>query len=209
MEYEQINNELRVHQRNISDWGHRDALESLHKLADKMILEFKLQLPTPPALCVDRLRRAYGHYRYGRNAFGLRDEIAIDESHLRNDPFWQVVGTLLHELLHQWQDKYGQPGRRNYHNKAFRDKALSLGLKVDERGYTKYLAEDTPFVLFLRKVDLAPPVIPEPEVDCVAASKSKLKLYECVCIRPFKVRVARSDFKARCEYCGQVFKRKD
>lgn len=36
-------------------------------------------------------------------------------------------------------------------------------------------------------------------------SGSRLRLWECACAKPVKVRVASDDFKARCDECGQPF----
>ena len=77
---------------------------------------------------IEGLRRRYRQFRCGRNGFGLVDEIALDESHLACDPYAETPDTLLHESLHSWQKRHGRPGWRNYHNRQFRQKALSLGL---------------------------------------------------------------------------------
>src|ERR1041385_4584505 len=116
---EPINLALKDHQAKLEEWNFHDVTTALHLCAERMIMEFKLKIPVP-CLLIKRLPRRYGHFHRGRNGFGLKDEIGIDEDHIRNSPFWRVCGTLLHELLHSWQEHHGRPGRRNYHNKQFR-----------------------------------------------------------------------------------------
>lgn len=157
------------------------------------------------------LRRArLGHYMPGRNAFGLRDEVAIDQDHAKTDPYWQIIGSLLHELIHAWQEHNGKPPSRNshnYHNKEFREKAAVLGLIVDQYGHTKYAPGDTPFLNLLRKCGVEVPEIPEPDVILTKPSRSKLILYECLC--GVKVRVGSSRFNAMCLDCDGLFRRKE
>ncbi len=40
-----------------------------------------------------------------------------------SDKTRQVLGTLPHELLHSWQEHHDRRGKRNHHNKAFRERA--------------------------------------------------------------------------------------
>jgi len=204
---ERINAALREHQQSVVDWGFAGNLEELYRWAEVMVLEFKLEIPQP-CLAVDRLRRAYGHFRHGRNGFGLRDEIAIDRGHLERSPRWRVLGTLFHELLHSWQEHHGKSGKRNYHNVQFRKQARSFGLVIDQRGFTEYdLSVVTPFRGFLEKHGIEVPAVEPPPPLIVAKPRSKLKLYECPC--GVKVRVGRSRFDAKCLDCCGVFALKD
>jgi len=174
-----------------------------------MILEFELNVGTP-ALTLERLRRRQlGRYRHGRNGFGLLDEIAVGKEHTQGSPFWQVLGTLLHELLHSWQNHNGHPGslrNRNYHNQELRDRAKGLGLLIDQWGRTEYAPGDTPFLSLLREYGVEAPQLPVEETLPLPAGRSKLVLYKCPC--GVKVRVGRSRFNAQCLDCGGVFERK-
>jgi hypothetical protein len=203
---ETINVALRDHQAGVKDWRFCNLAADLHVWAERMVLEFKLETGTP-ALMIEQLRPGrLGHYRHGRNAFGLRDEVAIDQDCCQANPFWQVLGVLLHELLHAWQEHNGKPPSpksRNYHNNEFREKAATLGLLVDRRGYTQYAPGDTPFITLLKKYGLEVPEIPEPDATPIRPGQSKLALYECLC--GVKVRVGRSRFNAMCLDCGSVF----
>jgi len=207
---ETINRALRRHQVKVDDWRFGKLAANLHTWAGRMCVEFKLQLEQVPALMIERLRKRLGHYRKGRNAFGLNDEIALDEHHVQVSPYWETLGTLAHEILHLWQEHKGKPpgpNSRNYHNKQYRQKAQELGLIVDRYGRTQYAQGDTPFLNLLRKYGVDVPEIPKPELLSSRRCGSKLILYECSC--PVKVRVGRSRFNARCLDCGSLFERKE
>ena len=202
---ERINTALREHQTTVKDWRRGEAVRDLHTWAERFIVEFKLETG-PPALMFDRLRSRLGHYRSGRNPFGLRDEIAIDVRHLTEHPYWQVLGTLLHECVHCWQEHNGAPAASsawNYHNREFREKARSLGLIVDRYGYTTYAAGDTPFFTILRKYQLNPPDAPPEVPPPLSKGHSKLHLFVCPC--GVRARVGRRRFNARCLDCGGLF----
>jgi hypothetical protein len=208
---EQINLALKAHQDNVENWAKRALMEDLHVWAERFTLEFKLQTCVP-ALMLDRLsRRCCGHFRRGRNGFGLLNEIAINEMHVSKSRYWDVLVTLLHELLHAEQEIGGKPGRGNYHNKEFRERARALGLIVDHWGHTWVASKPTPFLDILEKYGLTVPEITEPAPAMVTSpGTSKLKLWVCQCTpNPVRVRVAIEDFQARCLKCGHVFVRSD
>lgn len=193
---------LADHQRN-ERWPKQNLFAVLLEWMVRFNIAFKLNIPEI-ALCIDRLRiTRYGHFRYGHNGFGLKGEIAINERYLSDQrPSWQILGTLLHELLHAWQQEHGTPGRGNYHNAEFREKALQLGLIIDRRGVTQY-AETSPFKDLLAEHGVDISELPRPVMR--QAGESKLKKWVCGC--GFGVRVAVADFRARCLECGQVFRR--
>jgi hypothetical protein len=188
-----------------TEWKLRNLMEELHCWADRFNFAFKLQI-RHVSLCVDWLRAGrHGHFRCGHNAFGLRGEIAINRRHLHDGEFWEILGTLCHELVHAWQEEHGRPGRRNYHNRQFCRKALELGLIVDAAGHTEYDPAGA-FAELLRTHGVEAPMMP---VSLTSAAKhrgsSKLKLWMCAC--PIRVRVAVAHFHARCLNCGSDFVR--
>ena len=207
---EAINIALRDHQAAVHDWRFSGLAADLHTWAERMVVDFKIQSDGIPALLVERLRKCTGHYRKGRNGFGINDEIAIDESHIQTSPYWQVLGTLAHEILHFWQAHNGQtPGTnsRNYHNAQYRQKALEIGILVDRYGHTQFIPENTPFMDLLKKYGIEIPSIPAAEDTSPQKSPSSLRLYECSC--GVKVRVGRMRFNAQCLDCGTVFLLRD
>jgi hypothetical protein len=70
-----------------------------------------------------RMRTRLGHYapsQHGRPA-----EIAISRRHLKRHGVADALETLLHEMVHQWQDEQGHPLG---HDRWFREKAKAVGI---------------------------------------------------------------------------------
>lgn len=200
----QIYDALAAHQQSEA-WELRELLADLHRWQEIMRAEFKLEIPEV-VLTVERLRcTRLGHFHPGHNGFGLRGEIAINRTYVGRREYWRTLGTLLHELLHAWQQAHGRPGRGNYHNKEFQEKALGYGLVVDQYGHTTY-APESPFFRLLARYGVTFPAIPEPALPAVGASK--LKKWTCGCTN---VRAAVDWFRARClrAGCGKEFVRLD
>jgi hypothetical protein len=183
-------------------WPARAVIVELHRWAVIFDREFRLAVPEL-ALGVDRLRRTrLGHFRYGHNGFALKGEIIINDRYLDSREGWQTLGTLLHELIHAWQQAHGKPGRGNYHNKQFREKAARYGLIVDHRGYTEY-EPDSPFTRLLAEHGVNVPPLEQPAAQPgQPAGTSRLKKWSCGCTN---VRVAVRSFRARCLNCGREF----
>ena len=76
-----------------------------------------------------RMRRRLGHYAPASPA-GDPAEIAISRRHLRRDGWAQALETLLHEMVHQWQDERGLPID---HGRTFRAKAREVGIPASAR----------------------------------------------------------------------------
>ena len=157
------------------------------------------------AIRLDRIPiRHLGSYQPGRNGFGLRHEITLNTRHL-DRPLAEQLGTLLHEMIHEWQTLYGKSGSGNYHNRQFRQKARLYGLIVDERGHHLGV-EMGRFTLLLAQfgVDMAKLRIPEEEPllkPRMRRGDSKLKKWSCGCTN---VRCAVA-LAARCLECGNDF----
>jgi hypothetical protein len=180
-------------------WDLRELLAELQRWAGVFDTEFKLGVPEV-SLCVDWLHpHCFGHFRYGHNGFGLRGEIALNRRYLAAREFWQILGTLLHELLHAWQQAHGTPGKGNYHNAEFRTKARSYGLVIDEHGCTEY-EPGSAFFALLKKHGIRVPAVPKPQLRL--RGRSKLRKWTCGCTN---VRVASAHFRARCLNCGNEF----
>src|SRR2546428_12123698 len=106
MNEQEIYRLLADHQQ-VETWEHRELVQELQRWAEIFDLEFKLEIPEV-ALSVDWSRyRSLGHFRPGHNAVGLRGEVAINQRQLPSRQPFQVLGTLLHELLHAWQQVHG------------------------------------------------------------------------------------------------------
>ncbi len=76
-----------------------------------------------------RMRSRLGHYTAATPA-GDSAEIAISRSHLRRHGWDETLHTLLHEMVHQWQD---ETGRSIDHGTTFRAKAREVGIEAAAR----------------------------------------------------------------------------
>ena len=111
----------------------------------------------------------------------------------------QVMQTLLHEMAHHWQQEQGKSGKNNYHNAQWHAEAQRVGLLTSgPLGRTKpgpgFLAD---LELFGLRVDLIP------WRDSCKRQKGKQRKWTCAC--GYAVRVAKQDFDATCNRCGQEF----
>jgi len=69
------------------------------------------------------MRRKLGHYTLGTDEPAT---ISISRRHLRRDGWNEVLSTLLHEMVHQWQEETGRPVD---HGVEFRRKARLVGIR--------------------------------------------------------------------------------
>jgi hypothetical protein len=72
-----------------------------------------------------RMKSRLGHYT-ARTAGGEPAEIAISRAHLRRHGWEETLHTLLHEMVHQWQD---ETNRTIDHGATFRAKAREVGIE--------------------------------------------------------------------------------
>jgi hypothetical protein len=70
-----------------------------------------------------RMRRKLGHYEPGSAG---APAIVLSRRHLRRDGWTAAIRTLLHEMVHQWQDENGLPLD---HGAGFRRKAREVGIE--------------------------------------------------------------------------------
>lgn len=80
---------------------------------------------TPVAIRVSRrMKSRLGHYSTASPS-GEAAEIAISRTHLRRHGWTETLHTLLHEMVHQWQD---ETGRTIDHGGQFRAKSREVGI---------------------------------------------------------------------------------
>lgn len=109
----------------------------------------------------------FGYYRQGgyigREGGERRDEICLNPRHfLANTGDLELLQTLVHEQVHQWQYQFGTPSRRTYHNREWAEKMLSVGLVPSHTGrpggnmtgqhMADYPAEDGAFLTIAREI---------------------------------------------------------
>jgi len=76
-----------------------------------------------------RLKSRLGHYAW-RGQEGRPAEIVISRRHIRRDGWNEAEHTLLHEMVHQWQD---ETGRKVDHGREFRHMAREVGITPQAR----------------------------------------------------------------------------
>ncbi len=84
---------------------------------------FDGQLKTVPIRVSRRMKSRLGHYSPGSDT--MPAEIAISRSHIRRHGWPESLHTLLHEMVHQWQDETRRPLD---HGSAFRAKCRAVGI---------------------------------------------------------------------------------
>lgn len=110
-------------------------------------------------ITLQRERRTFGYYSderfVNRGEGGVVDEIAMNPSYFSIRPIEHTLSTLAHEMCHQYQRHFGNPGRRGYHNREWSEMMGRLGLissstgqpggrRVGER-MSHYATPDGPF----------------------------------------------------------------
>ncbi len=70
-----------------------------------------------------RMKSRLGHYSPA--ADGCEPEIVLSRRHVRRDGWEEALHTLLHEMVHQWQDEQGLVVD---HGASFRSKARAVGI---------------------------------------------------------------------------------
>jgi hypothetical protein len=70
-----------------------------------------------------RMKSRLGHY--SPTADGFEAEIVVSKRHVRRDGWEEALHTLLHEMVHQWQDEQGLAVD---HGATFRAKARAVGI---------------------------------------------------------------------------------
>jgi hypothetical protein len=76
-----------------------------------------------------RMRARLGHYM-SASPNGEASEIVVSRRHIRRHGWEEALHTLLHEMVHQWQDETGHPID---HGRLFREKAREVGVTPSAR----------------------------------------------------------------------------
>jgi len=99
----------------------------------------------------------------GRAAGGdSTHELALNPDNFTGRTDEEVLSTLNHEMVHLWQQVYGHPPRRGYHNKEFAAEMKRIGLHPSSTGQpggketggriTHYIIPDGPFAKAYREL---------------------------------------------------------
>lgn len=167
----------------------------------------------------------YGAWRNGRNG-GPREVPVVEIAAIAEESWLQLAGTTLHELAHvlayghghdvTWKElcvRLGFTRRPDAAGQVYTWDLFRPGLAWDVARMARVMADGRPsFWAGGTGRTLAPRpcgagVGTRGGKSRGAGSGSRLRLWECSCEPPVKVRVASDDFQATCKRCGEPFTR--
>ena len=202
-----INTAIKDHEISENDWYFNKYARDCYLWMGRFNKEFFNSKLTMAVLSFERSRiTTLGHYVTERNAIGVNDNINLNSIHLCREK-WQILSTLLHEMVHQYQRRLGSFSDKekvkgnNYHNKEFLDMTESFGLIHNKKG--QRIAPPTGrFVSFLKKYNVE--ITKEKHYERKVGI-SKLKKYICQFIPAINIRVGKSEFSATCNKFRKEF----
>lgn len=167
------------------------------------------------------------YYRSWKNGVGDVDVIEIGA--ITQESFVQVTGTVLHELAHvlagpaaghdtSWKDacvrlgfsKRPEAAGQVYHLSLFSPviRGVAYALMADIRDGSPAFARGLGFFGFaapLRSRPCSAGFGTRGGTSRGKGSGSRLRLWECACAKPIKVRIASDSFAAHCDLCESPF----
>lgn len=92
----------------------------------------------PDVLLTMQRRNSDGYFAPKRFQHRQDGEMMVDEIALNPDRFDRedadILAAFAHDLCHLWQQYYGKPGRKGYHNREWADKMIEIGLMPSHTG---------------------------------------------------------------------------
>lgn len=92
----------------------------------------------PPCLITLRSSDRYHGYhhkdRFVNKQGQTLDELGLHPGFFTVQPIEEVLSTLVHEMVHHWQDGFGTPTKTNPHNREWGQKMRELGLEPTSTG---------------------------------------------------------------------------
>jgi hypothetical protein len=190
--------EVRRNAETATDWPYKEEAAHLYRLAvifrdrlvDPILRTDRSQVPDP-VISFDDMRNnnVLAAYTLARNPQGLLHEITLNTAHydeVEGKEVWKFgrwaqAESLLHEMLHLKQQKYGkEPYKRgkSTHNKEFCNMAKQLGLNVlPNVGCHFAVADDgSPFAILMKELGIPRP--PEVLVDEEAVRGRRFDWFE-------------------------------
>jgi hypothetical protein len=173
----------------------------------------------PVILNFSRKARSLGFFAAERWESGAQrtHEISINPAHLKARPAIETASTLVHEMVHLWQQEQGSPSRTGYHNHEWAAKMEAVGLMPSSTGepggrkvgqhMTHYIVEGGSFQRAFAEMPaehLLPWMgVPEPERDGGGAVKRNKSKYTCPkCLANVW---GKPDMVVICGPCDEVF----
>lgn len=137
-----------------------DELQQAYDLFNVELFEGKLP---ECIITLQREKKTCGYFsknRFINEKGGAVDEIALNPQYFEFENVTEILATLLHEMVHQWQHHLGNASRPGYHNREWATKMQSVGLMPSTTGreggkMTGFKMSDYPIVggRFLALVD--------------------------------------------------------
>jgi predicted SprT family Zn-dependent metalloprotease len=97
---------------------------------------FAGRLPTC-LLTVQREKNLMGYFsanRWTDPTGQVVHEIAVNPAYFARHNLMEVLQTIVHEMVHNWQHCHGNPSRSGYHNKEWAEKMEQIGLMPSSTG---------------------------------------------------------------------------
>jgi hypothetical protein len=97
---------------------------------------FNGRLPTC-LLTVQREKNVMGYFsasRWSDPQGQVVHEIAVNPAYFARHNLMEVMQTIVHEMVHNWQHCFGKPSRNGYHIKEWADKMEQIGLMPSSTG---------------------------------------------------------------------------
>jgi len=202
-----LNRAIGDHAGGARDWLYSDLHRDLSMWASRFNERFFGGALPPAAISLDSDNiRTLGTYRLSRDGLALNYRINVNTKHLTDRGDADVLETLCHEQVHEWEHVNGRTRGGRYHTKAFRKKAEDIGIPAGRNGCSIGPTADGPFARLLAEhgVSLHIPPAPVPQVP-VARPRSTISPWVCSCTRVWVA--AQTTLMATCGKCGGQFAR--
>jgi hypothetical protein len=151
-----------------------------------------------------------------RNGSESTHEISLNPDVLELPPI-ETMQTLVHEMVHLWQQEFGLPSRRTYHNTEWAEKMQDIGLMPSETGQPggkktgqkmcTYVVDGGPFAKAFESMPekallpwLARPFAPRPQSGGQKRDQMRYQCPECKAI----VR-GKDGLNIMCGDCNEAF----
>lgn len=110
------------------------ALELAYRHFNESLFQGKL----PKVIfTIHRQSNSHGYFsasRWQSTNGEMTHELSINPVHVGKSTILDMFQTLVHEQVHCWEEMFGSPGRKGYHNRAFANKMRHVGLMPSSTG---------------------------------------------------------------------------
>lgn len=200
-----IYDRIRAHA-TIAHSPHRDVLSLLYEFFDIFNERFFAGKLEPVVIVIEpfSVRSCHG-YSDRTDSMGISRKIRLNSKYVGTSRV-KALRLLLHVMIHldQLQDNTAPTGRRNYHNRAFCQRAQELGVPCELDSGRDLGAPSAPFTSILEEAGFN--VEKEVAISRSVQPRKKgsnLRKWTCGCTI---VRVGVREFEAKCLKCNQTYK---